>query len=393
MCSSRYAAASSSCERARERAVEVDAVLAQRVGQRDPVAIRAARAARPGRSSSLPPPTSRTASGRSGRPPRRPRRRAAPSAAACPSSASRRSTSTPASTFRQPSSQPPFGTESMCPPITSTRSDAPRQREPLVARLVDRLARARRPRPSRAGTRAPAPTSPSRRPAGRRSASPVSACSSRSSATVREGSSGTRRGYNAASRCGNHTHVTDAGAAATNESRVAGAARRVGVGVLVVAALWGFWEGYKWLWETTGWTWPFAVDDGTMPHLYDVFARVLAADDDRRPAADPRAAARDLVHRQGGARRLPARRRDRLRARRRCSRSRACSSAGSCPYIVASQTVPILAVAPMVVVGLGSKGVAGLEGRRDPRGVPHVLPGRDQHAARPALRRPARASS
>ena len=35
-----------------------------------------------------------------------------------------------------------------------------------------------------------------------------------------------------------------------------------------------------------------------------------------------------------------------------------CSNAGSAE-IVASQTVPILAVAPMVVVGLGSKGVAG----------------------------------
>jgi NitT/TauT family transport system permease protein len=32
---------------------------------------------------------------------------------------------------------------------------------------------------------------------------------------------------------------------------------------------------------------------------------------------------------------------------------------GLLPYIVASQTVPILAVAPMVVVGLGSKGVEG----------------------------------
>ena len=57
----------------------------------------------------------------------------------CPSSATRRSTSTPAMTLRQPSSQPPFGTESMCPPIRSARSDAPRQREPLVARLVDLL--------------------------------------------------------------------------------------------------------------------------------------------------------------------------------------------------------------------------------------------------------------
>ena len=43
-----------------------------------------------------------------------------------PSSAIRRSTSTPASTFREPSSQPPFGTESMWPPIRSARSDAPR---------------------------------------------------------------------------------------------------------------------------------------------------------------------------------------------------------------------------------------------------------------------------
>ena len=40
-----------------------------------------------------------------------------------PSSAIRRSTSTPAMTLRQPSSQPPFGTESMCPPISRARSD------------------------------------------------------------------------------------------------------------------------------------------------------------------------------------------------------------------------------------------------------------------------------
>src|SRR5688572_10935671 len=43
-----------------------------------------------------------------------------------PSSAIRRSTSAPASTLRQPSSQPPFGTESMWPPISTARSDSPR---------------------------------------------------------------------------------------------------------------------------------------------------------------------------------------------------------------------------------------------------------------------------
>ena len=30
---------------------------------------------------------------------------------------------------------------------------------------------------------------------------------------------------------------------------------------------------------------------------------------------------------------------------------------GFIPYVVASQTMPLLAIAPMVVVGLGSKGV------------------------------------
>ena len=104
-----------------ERAVEVDAVLAQRVGQRDPIAVGertqlvlvAHRAG--GRA------TSRRASGRSALPPRRPSSRAAPSPAAC---LPRRSGAAPrrrATTFRQPSSQPPFGTESRCPPITSAR--------------------------------------------------------------------------------------------------------------------------------------------------------------------------------------------------------------------------------------------------------------------------------
>jgi len=49
-----------------------------------------------------------------------------------------------------------------------------------------------------------------------------------------------------------------------------GVARRLVTGVVVLAALVGLWEGYKWLWQTAGWTWPFAVDDVTMPHLYKV---------------------------------------------------------------------------------------------------------------------------
>ena len=71
------------------------------------------------------------------------------------------------------------------------------------------------------------------------------------------------------------------------------------------------------------------------------------------PAADRRPLARRALHREGGGRRLRARRRVRLRARRRArALARSCSAA-FLPYVVASQTIPILAIAPIVVVGLG----------------------------------------
>src|SRR5437764_12638444 len=50
------------------------------------------------------------------------------------------------------------------------------------------------------------------------------------------------------------------------------AAARVGTSILVLAALWCLWEGYRWLWIHEGWTWPFVVNDTTMPHLHDIFA-------------------------------------------------------------------------------------------------------------------------
>jgi len=134
----------------------------------------------------------------------------------------------------------------------------------------------------------------------------------------------------------------------------------IGVSALwaLVAVLWGAWEGYKWLWETTGWTWPFVVDDTTMPHIHDIlnaFGEPITAGGPAliHPLLDAAwftakealagfvlgavfgfALAVVLVH-------------SRLLER------------GLLPYVVASQTVPILAIAPMVVIGLGSKGVEG----------------------------------
>src|SRR5438105_2196679 len=71
--------------------------------------------------------------------------------------------------------------------------------------------------------------------------------------------------------------ATAATAVPTAATRIAALRRderltRIVVVVLVLGALWGGWELYKWIWETTGWTWPFAVDDTTMPHIHRIFA-------------------------------------------------------------------------------------------------------------------------
>ena len=50
--------------------------------------------------------------------------------------------------------------------------------------------------------------------------------------------------------------------------RLVPAARRVATTVAVLLALWGFWELYRWTWIETGWTWPFPVNDTTLPHVH-----------------------------------------------------------------------------------------------------------------------------
>src|SRR5215216_2225212 len=136
------------------------------------------------------------------------------------------------------------------------------------------------------------------------------------------------------------------------------AATRGATIVLVLAALWGLWEGYKWVWETAGWTWPFVVDDTTMPHLHDIFGAFAEPATGGGPAlihplldaawfTAKEALAGFLLGAAIGFALAVVLSHSRLLER------------GLLPYIVASQTVPILAIAPMVVVGLGSKGVEG----------------------------------
>ena len=131
---------------------------------------------------------------------------------------------------------------------------------------------------------------------------------------------------------------------------------RLGVFVLVLAALWGLWEGVRWLWIRESWTWPFAVSDITLPHLHLIVRQLF----EPATAGGPLlitilwhsalfTAKEALVGFAIGATVgfLLGVALSQFRVLQR----------GLLPYIVASQTIPILAIAPMVVVGLGTKGV------------------------------------
>lgn len=139
-------------------------------------------------------------------------------------------------------------------------------------------------------------------------------------------------------------------------AHVGRAAAKLGIFVLVLAALWGFWEGYRWLWMHEGWTWPFAVDDTTMPHIHDVlhalFKRgatgsLLISDLLRAALVTAKEAAVGFVLGAAIGFVLGV-----VLAHSRLLQR------GFLPYVIASQTVPILAVAPIVVVYLGSLNVA-----------------------------------
>jgi NitT/TauT family transport system permease protein len=134
-------------------------------------------------------------------------------------------------------------------------------------------------------------------------------------------------------------------------ARVAAGATRAATTVGVLLAIWGLWELYRWIWVETGWTWPFPVNNTTLPHIHTIIGALWQPSREQGPllitvllhsawftakeamvgfAAGATVGfllAVVLVH-------------SRLMQR------------AFLPYIVASQTIPILAVAPMVVVWL-----------------------------------------
>jgi NitT/TauT family transport system permease protein len=137
--------------------------------------------------------------------------------------------------------------------------------------------------------------------------------------------------------------------------------RRAGLVAVAVVALVGLWELYHWIWATTGWTWPFVVNDTSMPHIWTIFQAFSQPAQVNQPSlivvllhktlfTAKEAAAGFAVGAVIGFVLAVVLVHSRLLQR------------GFLPYIVASQTVPILAIAPMVVIWVNPKLPGPLQG-------------------------------
>jgi NitT/TauT family transport system permease protein len=132
--------------------------------------------------------------------------------------------------------------------------------------------------------------------------------------------------------------------------RARDAGERVGLFLCTLAALWALWEAFRWLAETTGLRLGrFEANDRTMPHLHDIVAELFEPSRRNGPVlidvlwdaalfTAKEAAAGFVLGAVFGFVLGVVLAHSGLLQR------------GLLPYIVASQTIPILAVAPMVVV-------------------------------------------
>ncbi len=123
---------------------------------------------------------------------------------------------------------------------------------------------------------------------------------------------------------------------------------------MVLLVLWGVWEAYKWIGERQGIRWPFPVNERTMPHVHEMVGQLFEPSRRNGPllidvlldaaAYTAREAAVGFVLGASVGFLIAV----------VLSESNLLQR-GFLPYIVASQTIPILAIAPMVVVWVNPK--------------------------------------
>jgi NitT/TauT family transport system permease protein len=128
--------------------------------------------------------------------------------------------------------------------------------------------------------------------------------------------------------------------------------------LLVALCFWGLWEAYRWYGVRQHVTWPFEVNEQTMPHIHVMVKALFEPSRVNGPLlitvlwhaslfTAKEAATGFVMGAVLGFALGVVLAHSRLLQR------------GLLPYIVASQTIPILAIAPMVVVWLGSRGLPG----------------------------------
>ena len=127
-----------------------------------------------------------------------------------------------------------------------------------------------------------------------------------------------------------------------------------GLSFLVLIVLCSLWEAYKWFGERVELTRPFPVNERTMPHVYDMVGQLFEPSRRNGPLlidvlldaalfTAKEAAAGFLLGAAVGFAIAVVLSESRLLQR------------GFLPYLVASQTIPILAIAPMVVIWVSPK--------------------------------------
>jgi NitT/TauT family transport system permease protein len=143
--------------------------------------------------------------------------------------------------------------------------------------------------------------------------------------------------------------------------RLARELRRASAVALLLLGLVGFWELYRWIWSSAGWSWPFIVDSTSMPHVWTILKAFGEPTQVNQPAlinillhkalfTGKEAAVGFAIGAIVGFAIGVVLVHSRLLQR------------GFLPYLVASQTIPILAIAPMVVVWVNPKLPSSLQG-------------------------------
>ncbi|MGZ4289423.1 MAG: ABC transporter permease [Gaiellaceae bacterium] len=142
---------------------------------------------------------------------------------------------------------------------------------------------------------------------------------------------------------------------------VAAALRRAAAVAAVLLALVGLYELYRWIWGSTGWTHPVVANDTSMPHIWVILHALWQPAQVNQPALGTILFHKSLFTAKEAAVGFALGAVIGFAIGIVLVHSRLLTR-GFLPYIVASQTIPILAIAPMVVVWVNPKLPPSLQG-------------------------------